>query len=207
MTALRGGRGPDGAARTAAINRRTDDAPADEFIESRRRHERAEVRVDRQEIGEYAAMCCKIRHRGERLVERDSRAVSPKSADDATTIIALYGAIRCAIRGGCYFIMRSKSRQPTRVVSSVVPPASYRCRTGWSDDARCFSRVGACALTAEAAPAIALDQRRRSAPVCTPGSPACPWTAREDSAGIPSRRRSRLAVVVPRLFLSPSRSH
>lgn len=58
-TTLRGGLGPDGAARTAAINRRTDDAPADEFMESRRRHDSAEVRVDRQEIGEYAAMCCK----------------------------------------------------------------------------------------------------------------------------------------------------
>lgn len=58
-TTLRGGLGPDGAARTAAISRRTDDAPADEFMESRRRHDSAEVRVDRQEIGEYAAMCCK----------------------------------------------------------------------------------------------------------------------------------------------------
>lgn len=60
-TALRGGRGPAGAARTAAISRRTDDAPADEFMESRRRHDNADVRVDRQEIGEYAAMCCKMR--------------------------------------------------------------------------------------------------------------------------------------------------
>jgi len=76
MTALRGGRGPDGAARTAAINRRTDDAPADEFIESRRRHERAEVRVDRQEIGEYAAMCCKIRHTEERDFSPAARAMA-----------------------------------------------------------------------------------------------------------------------------------
>lgn len=58
--ALRGGRGPAGVARTAAISRRTDDAPADEFMESRRRHDSADVRVDRQEIGEYAAMCCKM---------------------------------------------------------------------------------------------------------------------------------------------------
>lgn len=55
-----GGLGPEGAVLTAAISRRTDDAPADEFIESRRRHDNADVRVDRQEIGEYAAICCKI---------------------------------------------------------------------------------------------------------------------------------------------------
>lgn len=54
-----GGLGPEGAALTAAINRRTDDAPADEFIESRRRHDNADVLVDRQEMGEYAAICCK----------------------------------------------------------------------------------------------------------------------------------------------------
>lgn len=65
-TALRGGLGPDGAARTAAISRRTDDAPADEFMESRRRHDSAEVRVDRQEIGEYAAMCWKTKNSDDR---------------------------------------------------------------------------------------------------------------------------------------------
>lgn len=57
-TAFFGGRGPEGVARTAAISRLTEDAPADELMESRRRQERAEVRAERQEIGEYVAMCC-----------------------------------------------------------------------------------------------------------------------------------------------------
>lgn len=55
-----GGLGPEGAALTAAIKRRTDDAPAEEFIESRRRQDKADVLVERQEIGEYAAICCKL---------------------------------------------------------------------------------------------------------------------------------------------------
>lgn len=55
--ALFGGLGPEGAALTAAISRRTDDAPAEEFIESRRRQDKADVLVERHEMGEYAAMC------------------------------------------------------------------------------------------------------------------------------------------------------
>lgn len=90
---------------------------------------------------------------------------------------------------------------------NVLPPSSRHCRTRWNDDARCFWRVCACAPTAEAVPAIASGRDRRSAPVCTPGSPACPWSAREDSARTPlsfqsgarrRRRRSpRLIRVIP----------
>lgn len=76
-TALRGGLGPDGAARTAAISRRTDDAPADEFMESRRRHDSADVRVDRQEIGEYAAMCCK----SEKIRIKPKRGIPDRGRD------------------------------------------------------------------------------------------------------------------------------
>lgn len=57
--AFLGGRGPEGAVLTAAIKRRTEDAPAEELIDSRRRQLCAEVRVERQEIGEYVVMCWK----------------------------------------------------------------------------------------------------------------------------------------------------
>jgi len=100
-TTLRGGLGPDGVARTAAISRRTDDVPADEFMESRRRHDNAEVRVDRQEIGEYAAMCCKNgkdkkRRAKEFPRERDlarDRRLKTRLTEEAIIV-------RCAMRNG-----------------------------------------------------------------------------------------------------------
>lgn len=57
-TAFFGGLGPEGAALTAAMSLRTDEAPADELMDSRLRHDRAEVRADLHDIGEYVAMCC-----------------------------------------------------------------------------------------------------------------------------------------------------
>lgn len=58
-TAFLGGLGPEDAVLTAAISLRTDDAPADELIDSRRLHDNADVLADRHDIGEYVAMCCK----------------------------------------------------------------------------------------------------------------------------------------------------
>lgn len=57
-TAFFGGLGPEDAVLTAAISRRTEDAPADELIDSLRLQDNAEALADRQDIGEYVAMCC-----------------------------------------------------------------------------------------------------------------------------------------------------
>lgn len=52
-------------------------------MESRRLHDNAEVRVDRQEIGEYAAMCCK----SEKKSYKKSVTRLPKDSADGEAII------------------------------------------------------------------------------------------------------------------------